>query len=219
METLLKTILKSPRLYEYSKIIQQTVESEQEKRNRFYQQFTEQQKAEFVNGEIVIHSPVKREHSIASDNLFSLIKYYVISKKLGEVSHEKALVKLTRNDFEPDICFFKNEKSIQFTQNQMFFPAPDFIAEVLSKGTEKTDRGIKFKDYAFHGVGEYWLINTDKKEVEQYVLYNKRFEIVQIISHGDIRSYQIEDFEIPVKAIFEEQENFKTLISFTKDCH
>lgn len=212
MESLLKNILKSPRLYEYSKIIQQTIESEKAKRERFYNEITEQQKAEFIEGEIIVHSPVKRSHSIASDNLFSIIKLYVSLKKLGEVRHEKALVRLTRNDFEPDICFFKNEKSHKFTENQMFFPPPDFIAEVISKGTEKIDRGIKFKDYAFHGVGEYWLINTDLCEIEQYVLYEKRFEIVQKISNGIIRSFQIEDLEVPVKAVFDEAENLQTIV-------
>ena len=41
----------------------------------------------------------------------------------------------------------------------MKYPAPDFIAEILSPSTDERDRGIKFEDYAAHGVGEYWLLD------------------------------------------------------------
>ncbi len=51
---------------------------------------------------------------------------------------------------------------------QMKYPAPDFIAEILSPSTESVDRITKFEDYAAHGVAEYWLIDPAKKIVEQY---------------------------------------------------
>ena len=36
------------------------------------------------------------------------------------------MITLTRNDYEPDICFFKKEKSDDFVENQTLFPAPDY---------------------------------------------------------------------------------------------
>lgn len=42
---------------------------------------------------------------------------------------EKATIGLTRNDYEPDICFFTAEKAAQFTEDQMIFPTPDFVVE------------------------------------------------------------------------------------------
>jgi Uma2 family endonuclease len=58
---------------------------------------------------------------------------------------------------------------------QMRFPAPDFIAEILSPSTEENDRNIKSTDYAAHGVSEYWIIDPAYRIVEQYLLEKNRF--------------------------------------------
>ena len=58
-----------------SEYIQAFVWEEQQKRERFYDEITEQQKAEFINGEIIVHSPVKIEHN----SLFDLRQRYIPS--------------------------------------------------------------------------------------------------------------------------------------------
>jgi WD40 repeat protein len=77
---------------------------------------------------------------------------------------------LPRNDYEPDVCFWRAAQSLAFQRGQLKFPPPDFIAEVLSPTTEKVDRGVKFEDYAANGVGEHWLIEPRLDQVEQYLL-------------------------------------------------
>jgi Uma2 family endonuclease len=89
---------------------------------------------------------------------------------LGHVGQEKVLITLTRNDYEPDIVYFGPQKAQSLTPDQVKFPAPDFAVEVLSTSMESNDRGIKFLDYAAHGVAEYWLVDPQAKIIEQYVL-------------------------------------------------
>ncbi len=84
------------------------------------------------------------------------------------LASKKVIIELTRNSYEPNICYFRKELADTFTDNQMLFPAPDFIVEILSPSTEKIDREIKFRDYAQHGVREYRIIDPDKETVEQY---------------------------------------------------
>ncbi len=216
MEHILEKIFKSPRLYEYSKLINNRLEEEQKKRLEFYEKITPSIKAEFINGQIIIHSPVMLRHNRVSLLFSSLLNKYVITNKLGFVGVEKILIKLTRNDFEPDVCFFKNEKAQNFTDDQMFFPAPDFIVEILSKSTEKNDRGVKFLDYAFHEVGEYWIIDTEKEFIEQYVLKGDKYELFKKSNDGKIKSFEIKGFEIPVRAIFDESENLKVWLLYEK---
>lgn len=103
-------------------------------------------KAEFINGEIVLHSPVKKRHFSVTDLLSSLLSFYVRINKLGRVATEKAMIALTRNDYEPDLVFFSKEKYDTFTDDQMLFPAPDFVVEILSKKTAARDRGLKKQD-------------------------------------------------------------------------
>ncbi|MBN2662852.1 MAG: Uma2 family endonuclease [Bacteroidales bacterium] len=184
---------------------------ENQKRLEFYEKITPSTKAEFINGKIIVHSPVMLRHNRATLLFSSLLNNYVVTNNLGYVGVEKILIKLTRNDFEPDICFFKNQKAKDFTDDQMFFPAPDFVVEILSKSTEKNDRGVKFVDYAIHGVGEYWIIDPEKEFVEQYVLKDEEYELIKKTNDGKIKNSQIEGFEIPVRAIFDEKENLKAL--------
>lgn len=95
--------------------------------------------AEFINGEIVMHSPVKRKHWKASTLLSRILGVFTSLNNLGEIAVEKALIALTRNDYEPDICFWLKEKADVFLDDQMIFPAPDFVVEILSKSTTKND--------------------------------------------------------------------------------
>ena len=69
----LEQLLRSPRLPEAMRRLQAVARAEAKKRRYFYDVVTEQQKAEFINGEIIVHSPVKLRHAIASENLFTLL--------------------------------------------------------------------------------------------------------------------------------------------------
>jgi len=229
--TVLEQLIQSPKLPLYLKQLQEILAKEQQKREEFYQTITESDKAEFINGEVVFQSPVKLQHDVASGALFRLISTFVAIHDLGHVGHEKIMISLTRNDYEPDICFFSKAKSEQFFPEQTRFPAPDFIAEVLSGSTEAKDRDIKFKDYAAHSVGEYWIVDPSREFVEQYILVAREaegcgqseaisterseqgesYELLIKSNSGRLRSTVMTGFEISIRAIFDEKENLKAL--------
>lgn len=211
-DLLLDRLIRSPRLGQYLDRLNDVWAAEQRRRERFYDQMTEGAKQEFINGEVVVHSPVRLEHERASGLLHRALSTYVDKLRLGKVAHEKLLIALSRNDYEPDVCFFGNEKASHFTPRQMKFPAPDLIAEVLSDSTESTDRGIKFEDYAAHGVGEYWIVDPARQTVEQYVLRDGAYEL-RAKAQGDaiIDSAVVPGFKLPVDALFDEQLNLAFL--------
>jgi Uma2 family endonuclease len=176
----------------------------------------EDQKIEFINGEIIMQSPAKLRHIEVSDSLHFLMTFYVKHRDLGLVAHEKLLVSLSRNDYEPDVSFFRKEKSAAFTPEQMQFPAPDFIAEILSPSTERIDRRIKKRDYALHGVAEYWIIDPETQTIEQHALEGEEYRLLGIWQGDDsVASLAVEGFRIPARAIFERQANLKALAAFT----
>ena len=201
--------------------VQAVLNDEKKRRQSFYEWLTDDVKAEFINGEVIMHSPVKRRHLRASGNLSTLLRIYVQFHGLGEVDIEKAMVSLTRNDYEPDICFWRKEVADTFDDDTMQHPAPDLVVEILSKGTAKRDRatsvgGIKFEDYAAHGVREYWLVDPTRQTVEQFQLDEAfmAFDAVGNFHLNDsITALTVTGFTIPVRAIFEQEANSEALKS------
>lgn len=194
--------------------IQSALEDEQKRRQDFRNWVTEDVKAEFINGQIIVHSPVKKRHWNVTDLLSRVLSVYVSLKKLGRLGTEKVMIALTRNDYEPDLCFFKKEKADLFEDDQVLFPAPDFVVEILSKSTASDDRGTKKVDYAMHGVREYWIVDPVKQRIEQFILPStgKEYFPAKVHQYGDmVESVAVQGFSIPVRAIFEEEANLEAL--------
>ena len=208
-------ILASPNAPQQINALYDALQAEKQRRHDFREWITPGIKAEFINGEVILHSPVKKRHFSVTDLLSSLLSFYVRVKKLGRVATEKALIALTRNDYEPDLVFFSTEKYATFTDDQMLFPAPDFVVEILSKSTASKDRGIKKQDYAAHGVQEYWIIDPIRQNIKQYILLSpqdKEYAPPKTFGLADeIESPVIKGFIIPVQAIFDEAVNVETL--------
>lgn len=200
--------------------LQKMMDAEKKRRHEFREWVTPNLKAEFINGEVILHSPVKRKHWKVTDLLSRMVSIFASIKKLGVVGTEKVMVSLTRNDYEPDLVFFKTEKATLFTDEQLLFPAPNFVVEILSAKTAAKDKGIKKQDYAAHGIEEYWIIDPTKKNIEQYILLtdkDSKYTPAKIYCYDDIiLSKAIQDFSIPVKAIFDEEENIKALQNLLK---
>ncbi len=205
-ETVVSDIMKLPQAPMILEELKQAWAEEQSNRQRFYKEMTEEQKTEFIQGEVIVHSPAKKRHLDAAGNIYTLLNLFVKQHQLGEVFTEKALIQLTRNDFEPDVCFFGPEKSEQFQEDQLFFPAPDLVVEVLSDSTKKRDRGIKLEDYQLHGVDEYWIVDAKQKTVEQYHLEAQQYQLITKAQEGNIRSFAIQGLALPIPAIFDEDQ-------------
>jgi Uma2 family endonuclease len=211
-------ILNSPDALHQIEVLNEAIKEEKERRHEFREWVTPNMKAEFINGETILHSPVKMRHWKVSDLLSSLLSVYVRSRKLGKIGTEKVMISLTRNDYEPDLVFFSKEKMDKFEEDQMLFPAPNFVVEILSKKTAARDRGVKKEDYAAHGIIEYWIVDAEQKTIDQYTLNSPsdtKYTVAKTYSiNDDIESKVIEGFYIPVKALFDEEENLRTIQSF-----
>ncbi len=211
MQVSLETILEMPNAFLLVDKVKSRLDEEQKRRRHFYKIVEENKKMEFINGEIIFHSPVRLQHNDATFLLGMLLKAFVNKNKLGFVGVEKIMVSLTRNDYEPDLCFFGNAKAKNFKRKQAQFPAPDFVVEVLSDSTAKNDRETKFQDYAAHGVQEYWIVDAEKETIEQYFLQNEQYELLLKAKDGAIESVVLPEFKIPIRAIFDETENLEML--------
>ncbi len=211
--TLFYQLLDSPDVRLIMDRVQSELMAEARRREAFYTWLTPEAKAEFINGEVVMHSPAKHKHLLATGYLSGLMQVYAHVGELGTVLVEKALISLTRNDYEPDICFWRKEVADTFDPETMRYPAPDLVVEVLSKSTEARDRGVKFHDYAAHGVKEYWLVDPELQQIECYTLTNETtFGQAMVLERDqELSSEVLKGFFIPVTAVFE-RESFKNTL-------
>jgi Uma2 family endonuclease len=214
MDISVQEIIHSPNLPEIITQLNQAWSDEQRRREEFYNWVTPDIKAEFIEGEIIVHSPVKKRHSRTSNLLNNLLNVFSIKNDLGFVGHEKIMSRFTRNDYEPDICFFFNAKANLVADSQSIFPVPDFIVEILSDSTKDRDYDVKFKDYQKHGVGEYWIVDPEEEVVEQYILKQGKYVLQERKRDGMIASTVIPNFKIPVRAMFDKETFIETLNSF-----
>lgn len=184
---------------------------EQAARQRFYDQIPDGAKWEFIQGQIIMHSPDRVRHLEVRQWVERLLSAYAQLHGCGTVLGEKALCVFPRNDFMPDVAFFGPAKAARLRPQQCKLPVPDLAVEVLSKSTAARDRGIKFEDYQAHGVGEYWILDADREVLEQYVLERGGFVLAMKSGSGELRSRVVKGFRIPVRALFDPAENLNAL--------
>ena len=208
---ILQSLLDSPALPELVEEAHKALAREQKLREKFYADITPEHKWEFIQGEVIMHSPALNRHLFATKRLFRIMDAYISVKNLGIAHTEKAMTSFPRNDYEPDISFFGLTKAQLTSPDTLKFPIPDLIVEVLSPSTEARDRGIKFQDYALHGVAEYWIIDPVAESVELYRLAGELYPPTERQTEGMLCSDAIAGFEIPVRAIFDEAENLRVL--------
>ncbi len=211
--SLLEQVKASPLLPEIIQEAQAELLREHALRVKFYNDITPEHKWEFINGEVIMHSPALNRHLMATKRLFQLMSVHCLARKCGEVHVEKAMTSFPRNDYEPDISFFGIAKASLITPDTLKFPIPDLIVEVLSPSTEARDRGIKFTDYAAHGVREYWIVDTVAETVELNRLNGTSYDDASVVRQHDgmLRSDVMPAFEVPVRAVFDDGANLAAL--------
>lgn len=203
-----------PRLKLHYEALADTLRREATARKKFrasLERGDEHARVEFISGKVVTEMPTKDRHSQAVRNTATLAHHYVFKKKIGTVRSEQSLAEFPRNDFAPDVCYWKRAKAKLIDPDMLIYPIPDFVVEVLSPSTERRDRGVKFRDYEANGVAEYWIIDPVARSIEQYVLRDGRYDLIGKFTKGTIRSHVIKGFAMPVKAAFDEAENYAAM--------
>lgn len=215
---ILDPLLKSPELIEHVAELQRVVARERQRRLKFHDEIGEDGKWEFINGEAVMQSQALNRHAAVVGRLLPLLRAWIELRGLGQVRAEKILCQFPRNDYEPDLVFFGLEKSQTITPQTLLHPVPDFVVEVLLPSTAVTDRGVKFEDYAAHGVAEYWLADPESETVEQFLLRDGRYPAsVERLCDGVLRSEAIAGLELPVRALFDDEANLAALRRLLND--
>ncbi len=75
----------------------------------------------------------------------------------------------------PDLAGWRRERMPLIPRDQRIEVIPDWVCEVLSPGTAKTDRAVKMPAYGRYGVAYLWLVDPMAAVLEAYTLENGRW--------------------------------------------
>lgn len=161
-------------------------------------------RAEWVDGKVIVMSPVSTRHSRLMRFLLSLLNDYAQERELGEALGPELSVRINSQRRRlPDILFIAKERAGLLLENH-FEGAPNLIVEVVSADSVERDWRVKYLEYEAAGVEEYWVIDPLDRRVEAYALGpDKRYESLAAVA-GKIASRVVPGFYIRPEWLWEQ---------------
>jgi Uma2 family endonuclease len=125
---------------------------------------------QLIDGDLVTAPSPLRYHQQILVRLSHRIMTHLNEHPGGELNIGPFDVHLDKhNVFQPDLCWFSDDR-LRLLSRRGAEGAPDWVVEVLSESTARTDRVPKRTLYAKFGVREFWLIDPESDLIERYLL-------------------------------------------------
>lgn len=121
--------------------------------------------AEWVDGQVLLMTPVSTRHQDVADFLTALLRLFVERNGSGKVLSAPVQMRLPRSGREPDVMFIAREKLERVRELYVQGPA-DLVIEVVSPESQTRDRHDRLGEYQDAGVREYWIIDPVRQEAE-----------------------------------------------------
>ena len=164
----------------------------------------EDTRAEYIDGEVIVHSPASYKHGRIGMFLGSIIQFYIDQHQLGTVLGDNFQVRLRAGLRRvPDLMYISKENKNRIRNNE-FDGAPDLVIEIVSPDSIERDWRDKYFDYQEAGVREYWIIDQANKRMVIYSLNNKgKYETLKP-DQGILKSKVLPGFRLNPEWLWQE---------------
>jgi Uma2 family endonuclease len=160
---------------------------------------------EVIAGELVVSPAPGLRHQGVVGELVTRLNGLIRDRDLGYVYPGPVDVIFAEGDYlEPDVAFVRKGREAILTDRGIEGP-PDLVIEVLSPSTESRDRGLKLERYRHFDVGEYWIVDPDKRSIEIWKLAEAATEPVALGSDDRLRwspAPGVAELDVPVAEVF-----------------
>ncbi|MFT3785920.1 MAG: Uma2 family endonuclease [Tepidisphaeraceae bacterium] len=148
----------------------------------------EENRAEWVDGEVTVKMSVEEVHDVLQRAIASAVEQLALKRKLGEVRGPEFTMRLPQRPSrrEPDVLFVATENVGRLEKKKLEGPA-DLVLEIVSPESRHRDYREKFAEYQAAGVREYWIIDPGHQAVDAYRLDEKTREYVEIPADAEKR--------------------------------
>lgn len=144
-------------------------------------------------------------HQLIVVRLIAALYPFVVAHQLGHIRVAPLRVRLWPGKFrEPDLVFMAAAHADRL--GERYWGIPDLVAEVISPDNADLDRVVKKGEYARAGIPEYWLVDTEQKTVEVYLLAREDYVLSQKLEESDtLTSAQLPGFQLSLADLFAEE--------------
>jgi Uma2 family endonuclease len=146
---------------------------------------------EIISGRLYAHARPAGPHALASSSLGADLLgafqrgrggpggWWIIDEpELHFVRDQEVLV--------PDIAGWRRERMPQMPADQRFQVVPDWVCEVVSPSSVRTDRSVKMPVYARFGVAYLWLVDPLVRTLETFALDDGRWAVTGHFKNGEL---------------------------------
>jgi len=150
-------------------------------RRASYEEFLEltrdnEERYEYIDGEIYLLSSPKTKHQMALTELFGLFFNWFQGEKCRafvapyDITLRRSLENI--NVVQPDIMVICDLEE-KLNENDYYMGVPELVVEILSESTRRKDLIKKLDLYMSCGVREYWIVNPLNREVAVYLFEDR----------------------------------------------
>ena len=160
---------------------------------------------ELIEGELFVSRAPGIPHQLVIQRLQIAFAKYLEVNPIGVIVPGTGAIFSDYDAVIPELTFVRNERWDQVVTGEKFTGALDLVVEVTSPGTENRRRDLLVKRqlYGKYGVAEYWVVDSDNHQVEQYRLKGARLESAGTLKNNDeLNSPLLPGFVLPVSTIF-----------------
>ena len=149
--------------------------------------FSENDKVELINGEIIEMSPIGRRHTACVNRLNSVFSQLLGNKVIIAVQNPIILNNLSEP--EPDIELLKPRAD--FYESGHPQPQDIFLLIEVADSSLEYDRDVKIPLYASSGISEVWLVDIYEQVIIVYRYPSENgYSDIQTLSRGEKLSIQ-----------------------------
>jgi len=138
-------------------------------------------KLELLDGEVVVAARPIPNHRHFIFQLGVVLQGWIKPRRLGRILLD-TLMKLNGTwTPAPDLSFLKTKHLKRVKRKRIVGPV-DLAVEVLSPSDEQADRVTKFAAYAEFGIPWYWIVDLEKRVLEEFELVGDAYGNRRIVS-------------------------------------
>ena len=161
---------------------------------------------EIIHGQLITHPRPAPRHTVASsaigDELVSPFQKGRGGPGGWWILDEPEL-HLGPHILVPDLAGWRRERMPEMPDTAYFTLPPDWICEVLSPGTARTDRADKMPIYTAQGVPFLWLIDPALCMLEVFVLREGRWSLEHVYQQDDeVRAAPFDAISFPLAGLW-----------------